>query len=46
VAAPDDERDAVERDDAAEPDRDVLDLEQRLIDGVVPKLQRSRMRGR
>ena len=37
VAAPHDERDAVERDDPAEAHRDVLDLEQRLIDGVAPK---------
>jgi hypothetical protein len=46
VAAPDDERDPVERDDAAEADRNVLDLEQRLIDGGPPRLQRSRMRAR
>jgi len=46
VTAPDDERDPVERDDAAETDRNVLDLEQRLIDDGAPRLQRSRMRAR
>ena len=43
VAARDGERDAVERDDAAEADGHVLDFEQRLVDGA-PRGQLLRMR--
>ena len=44
VAARDRERDAVERDDAAEADRHVLDLEQRLGFDGAPRRQCCRMR--